>query len=259
MLRFFSNLYHIFDGKGGDEHKIYNVNGPSSLKTQCDTALIFLDEADLTMHPEWQRRLIAILSFFLPRIYPASCVRDMQLILSTHSPLILGDIPSENITYLFAKEQEMETDQNIQNLQNQPAKDECPASPPHPGETFGQNIHTILKENFFLENGTVGAFAARKINGLAQRLIALKKQAADPATKDFSPILAELPEISQLINLVAPGVLRTQLDMLYRDVEDRTRHQDHAEMERLLEAWKALPPEKRRAALKFMGVGGVQQ
>ena len=205
MLRIFSNLYHIFDkdyssGMNG-EYKIYNNDNPSGgkrEKTECDTVLMFMDEADLTLHPEWQRRLIAILTTYVPQIFPISCIKDIQLVLTTHSPLLLGDIPNENIIYFFNRTENENTSCHTVNE-----------------ETFGQNIHNILKENFFLKNGTVGAFATRKINKMAERLAEIK------ATADKIEINVqidmEMREIRKLIDLVAPGVLHNRLEELYAE------------------------------------------
>ncbi len=206
MLRVFSSLYHVFDrdycnGEDKEKYKIYNneekyiTNGK---KKECDTVLLIMDEADLTLHPEWQRRLIAILTTFIPQIYPASCVKDIQMLLTTHSPLLLGDIPNENITYLFNRKGMPHTSYRTVE-----------------GETFGQNIHTILKENFFLKNGTVGAFAARKINDTAERLEEIKNHVSQEKTN--AQYDEEMEEIRKVIDLVAPGVLHNRLNELYTE------------------------------------------
>ena len=108
-----------------------------------------MDEADLTYHPEWQRQLIKILTAFLPLEFGSCGLNNIQLILTTHSPLLLGDIPPNNVIYLK---------ENTNNI-----------------NTFGQNIHTILKDSFFLKNG-IGAFAADKINRTAKILKYKKKK-----------------------------------------------------------------------------------
>lgn len=238
MLRIFSNLYHVFDrdyssGNYGN-YKIYNneahvedYNG----KTECDTVLLFMDEVDLTLHPEWQRRLVEILTAYIPQIYPTSCAKDIQLILSTHSPLILGDIPGENITYLFAKDTQSQDSESYRAV---------------PSETFGQNIHTILKENFFLSKGTVGAFAARKINEVAKELASMKGRVLNEQDQE------KLSELRQTIRLVAPGILRTQLEYLIRDLEDDEDTRRQEETNHLLEKWQTLSGEKRQKLLNIL-------
>ena len=202
MLRLFSNLYHVYNPEdSGESRFIYNNeshSGDPQQRTKCDSLLLFMDEADLTLHPEWQRRLVLILTAYLPQLFPADCVKDMQVILSTHSPLLLGDIPGENITYL-------------------PSKQKPDKTRTLPGETFGQNIHTILKESFFLENGTVGAFAAKRINYIAERLENIRKQAENAPDGQLLPTLEqELRALKREIDIVADGVLRFRLDQLYR-------------------------------------------
>ena len=68
--------------------------------------------------------------------------------------------------------------------------------------TFGQNIHTILKNGFFLD-GTVGAFATDKINETATKL---RNETITPE---------ELEECKTIIDLVAPGILKNKLMELY--------------------------------------------
>lgn len=226
MLRLFSNLYFIFDrdyssGRYGD-YMIYNDD-----QDECDSVLIFMDEADLTMHPEWQRTMIYILTAYLPSIYPLPNTRDMQLILSTHSPLLLGDIPTENVTYL-------ENGRPINGGDNK--------SDSILGGTFGQNIHTILKESFFLGNGTVGEFAARKINATAKRLKQL--------SNGYKPKTGELDTLRQMVALVAPSILRAQLDQLLRDAELQTTY-DADQAKRLFSQFCMLSPEDQK---RFMNM-----
>jgi hypothetical protein len=141
-----------------------------------------MDEADLTFHPEWQRQLIKILTAFLPLEFGQCGINDLQVILTTHSPLLLGDIPSNNVIYLGNNKNKSNGERN----------------------TFGQNIHTILKDSFFLANGTLGAFAADKINNTADKLRHFGKMPPQ-----------EIEECKTIIDLVAPGILKSKLTELY--------------------------------------------
>ena len=74
--------------------------------------IVFIDEIDLHLHPRWQRKVIRKLTETFP---------NLQFIITTHSPLILGSVRSENIRLL----------------------DEGKVySVP---ETFGQNVGVIIK------------------------------------------------------------------------------------------------------------------
>lgn len=60
--------------------------------------LIVIDEIDLFLHPEWQRTLISeLISFY----NDYKNVSDLQFIITTHSPLIIGDLLPEDIISLY--------------------------------------------------------------------------------------------------------------------------------------------------------------
>ena len=145
-----------------------------------------MDEADLTFHPEWQRQLIQILTAFLPLEYGACGVTDIQALLTTHSPLLLGDIPPNNVSFL----------RTAVNPENKTAQN-----------TFGQNIHTILKSSFFLQNG-VGEFARAKINKTAETLRKMIRGDVDKTPEKLAACKA-------VIDLVSHGIIKNKLLELY--------------------------------------------
>lgn len=207
ILRLFSSLYYIFGFKYYDYHEgrdaICNISTDSNAHSLCDSILLFLDEADLTYHPEWQRQFVSLLTAFLPELFNEDCgIHDIQLLLSTHSPLLIGDIPKNNVSYLGMEAASGQL------------------------ETFGQNIHLILKDSFFLSHGTVGAFAEEKINNAAKTLIDLKSQLRDNRSaisvgdeNNYERIIKKLQDCRCVIDLVAPGILKNKLFELYWDVE----------------------------------------
>ena len=101
--------------------------------------LIF-DEAELYYHPEFQRVFIKRL---LERL--ALChinrvnIRSINIMIVTHSPFILSDIPESNVLYL-GKEESSEV-----------------------GNTFGANIYDLLRDSFFLTSD-IGELAHSKID-----------------------------------------------------------------------------------------------
>lgn len=112
---------------------------------------IILDEIELYYHPEYQRKYVANLLFLLKKIDKESKMK-FNILLSTHSPFILSDIPSQNVLKL--KEGKPEVGDNI--------------------NSFGANIHDLLADEFFLDNGFMGEFAKEKINSIVKFLY-LKK------------------------------------------------------------------------------------
>ena len=59
--------------------------------------IIVMDEVDLYLHPDWQRSFFSELITFLNKEYGRT---NVQLLLSTHSPIIIGDFLPEDIVSL---------------------------------------------------------------------------------------------------------------------------------------------------------------
>lgn len=108
--------------------------------------ILFLDEIETYMHPEWQRSCIKDIVEFINIIFNKE--DTVQIILTTNGPFILSDIPVQNINFL----------ENIKGHSEVNVGSNARFE-----ETFGQNIHTLLKKSFFMEEGTIGEFAKGKI------------------------------------------------------------------------------------------------
>lgn len=107
--------------------------------------LLLIDEIDLYLHPEWQRRIVRDLLSLLRRQFKGYY---FQIILTSHSPIVLSDIPVENCIFL-KKRSDGTVCQEERNTQ-----------------TFGANIYTLYKDAFFLSDDklAMGEFAQNKIN-----------------------------------------------------------------------------------------------
>lgn len=116
------------------------------------SVLILIDEGELGFHLEWQRKYIDALVQVLPLIFGKE--RPLQIIFTTHSPVSLSDIPRDNVVFLNKKDVVEVVDDPI--------------------ETFGANIHAIVRNGFFLEDGAMGEFAKKKITKLITELKELK-------------------------------------------------------------------------------------
>lgn len=155
LLRMLTQFRYMLKGPSqyhAHKNGIFLLNKFPQKECLCDSLFLFLDEIDLTYHVEWQRVIISMLTTVLPIMFKkkyfeeddAECgCHDIQIILATHSPLILGDFPKASVIYLK---------DNNQATQN---------------STFGENLYTILKDGFFM-NDTIGEFAKRKINTVAE-------------------------------------------------------------------------------------------
>lgn len=215
LLSMFASLYYIFDAdytnsKNGD-YRILNRWWKNKY-VKCDSVILMIDEADLTYHPEWQREYIALLTAFLTRIYPTSCCQNIQVLLSTHSPLLLGDVPQQNVIYLKRDPESGYTQVDTSE---------------HVG-TFGQNIHLLFRDSFFLEHGTIGHFAQGKMNGLLQKLnqieYELKEAENHPERRkktadEYAAVLQE--ECRPYAELIAEPIIRRKVLMQINELLKR--------------------------------------
>lgn len=194
----------------------------------CDTLYLFLDEADLTYHPEWQREFVAVLTTVLPRMFQdpynekdvekTGC-KDIQVILATHSPLMLGDFPKASTIYLKKEKlpQEDPSQPEVSNAGVTKVIDQGQQS------TFGENLYTMLKDGFFMDD-TIGEFARRKIDKIAKwcgetrkKLEKPKQSDADekphegPSDAEKKASFMELQAHRQVVDLLPPGIIRNKL------------------------------------------------
>lgn len=118
--------------------------------------IVLFDEIELFLHPMWQQK---ILNIFLRVIEKTPKKMSMHLIIPSHSPFILSDLPKENIVFLEKyKEKDEEVKKSTQRIGN------CKnVSKNLELKTFGANIHTLLSDGFFMRDGLMGEFAKSKI------------------------------------------------------------------------------------------------
>jgi predicted ATP-binding protein involved in virulence/polyhydroxyalkanoate synthesis regulator phasin len=110
-----------------------------------NNAFIFLDEFEIGLHPQWQKKTINYIVGFLKELTNI----NFHIILTTHSPFLLSDIPKQNIIFLDTDEE---------------GKCKVVDGLKEKKQTFGANIHTLLNDSFFMENGLMGEFAKGKID-----------------------------------------------------------------------------------------------
>lgn len=156
-------------------------------RSDYTSKLLLIDEIDLYAHPEWQRR---IMNQLVSTINEIENEKPVQIVVTSHSPLILSDFPRQNIIYLNNRDGKTFVD-NSENHQ----------------QSFGANIYTVLKEAFFLENGAVGEFAKGKIYEVYEDL----KSSRD--CEDFTG--SKQNEQQLIINMIGDGLVRNEMQRLF--------------------------------------------
>jgi len=161
---------HLSSGEQSLLKLIYSIeNIICSVKKESKSINIFLDEIENTLHPNWQKKLINWLI-----IVGKNYDKQINFFICSHSPFILSDIPKENVIFLKREE---ETGKCI-NLSEKVDIE----------ETFGQNIHTLLSDSFFIDNGLMGEFAKGKIEEIKE-FYELVKSFEDYIKKNKKPYI----------------------------------------------------------------------
>jgi hypothetical protein len=178
-----------------------NTNENKKELVPPENILIMLDEAELTLHPEWQK---LFLNWSL-KLIEVVCkdFKSVQVLYSSHSPFFLSDLPKGNAIFLKSKEGKDNRGNNI-NLCHVCTRDE------QPEQTFGANIHNLYRNSFFLENGLMGEFAKKKIDDVIKDL-----NQDDPKDK-IDEIRKK--EMKFIIDQIGEPLIKRKLNQMYNDI-----------------------------------------
>lgn len=146
-------------------------------KIKTENILILLDEPDIHLHPEWQRKLINILIEFINYCFKD---REVRIILSSHSLFVISDLPRENVILL--KKEVGNTKVETKEMSS----------------TFASNIHTLFKNSFFVKS-TFGEFAKSKIKEVIEYI-------------ETGKIEDNKEMIDYIISIVGEPLIKTKLE-----------------------------------------------
>ncbi|NJI86771.1 AAA family ATPase [Shewanella sp. Iso12] len=145
------------------------------LKGTRNDTLVCIDEGDLYLHPAWQIDFLRNINNLLPKFFNAY----IQLVLTSHSPFLLTDLPRDNVIILH--------EGKIVDKNENPLK------------TFGANLYDIYSNAFFLNEKRFGSLADEHIDKVIDRI----------SRNDLSNF--DIEKITGFINLIGDRLLRNQL------------------------------------------------
>jgi len=148
--------------------------------------ILCIDEGENYLHPNWQKTYFSYLLKFIEDNFPK---KKIHIILTTHSPFLLSDLPKENVIFL-------DTDNKGNSKIVNGLKDKK--------QTFGANIHTLLSDGFFMSDGLMGEFAKGKINEIINYL-----------SKDGELITIKKNQVKNIIELIGEPFLKEKLLSMY--------------------------------------------
>ncbi len=144
--------------------------------------LLFLDEPDNTLHPYWQKNFLHELIHVIKKLN-----KRVHIVITTHSPFLLSDLPKENVIFL---EKDRYTEECIN------ATNKIDINP------FGANIHSLLSHGFFMQDGLMGEFAKSKIEDVINYL------------NDKESTIKNNDEAQKLLNIIGEPVIKNQLQKM---------------------------------------------
>lgn len=115
--------------------------------TRQSELVLCIDEGDLYLHPKWQVQFFDKLVNTLPNLFAGR----IQLILTSHSPFLLSDLPRQNITILDPGVHGSSLN-GVDLVSN----------------TFGGNLYDLYAEPFFLGEKKTSDFAYKKIKEIIE-------------------------------------------------------------------------------------------
>ena len=157
-------------------------------KNQNKNILILLDEADLKLHLEWQRKFLYDLIEFLN----SYSNNKFYVLYATHSPMILSDITNDRVVFLKKKNDKYSED-----------KQDFSKS------TFGANIYDIYADSFFVKK-FMGEFAQNKINEVI-KIIDEYKEKKEKNPDEFMPNEKALDNL-KIVKSIGEPLLRNKLE-----------------------------------------------
>ena len=157
--------------------------------------IYLLDEPETYMHPELCRTFLKRLDDLIREREGSN---DIQVLISTHSPMLLSDMLPAQVTRLDCD-----------------TKGYCIIKNENEKTYFGANIHTILADGFFLDY-TIGEYAR---DYLQRRFEALKEIIEkENVTEDDKVFVREMDTI---VPVIGDDLIRNSFQLLIKMLEDK--------------------------------------
>ena len=175
-----------------DRKKQFPVSSDGSIVPNIRDLVVFFDEAETSLHPTLQRRLITLSLWFFKKFLLNA---RAHLIFASHSPLLLSDIPVGNVCFL---------EKDVNGKVTAVAPDTLTVNGMSLSNTFGANIFDLYASSFCLKDGPIGAFATKKIQTLLDKV-----NARDESDHQQSP-RGEIftPEDNRILQLIGDKMIR---------------------------------------------------
>jgi len=179
--------------------------------------LILIDDFDKDCHPAWQLKMLneAIKAF--NEFYSN---KSIHLVFSTHSPLMLSDIPKECVLQITRNREKHDNDNGVMEI-------EGTIKVSSNNQTFGANVYDLYKDAFFLNNGFIGEYAKSRIDSAVKiikndYLLYLKGE-----NSNYQDAKKELLEASEIVQLIGEPILKNKLNEMLKEINGDEKNDRH--------------------------------
>ncbi len=189
---------------------LYHIKNIESVKEDSNRKAyhhinIVLDEAELYYHPEMQRTMIANIINMLSWCHINNTkIRSVHIMIVTHSPFVLSDVPQDRILYL--------KEGNVEKKQNQ---------------TFAANIHDLLYNQFFIES-PIGEVAHSSV----KKIVDMYNEENKLLQKDKELFYENVGYYRNLVDYIGEKYLQNTLTEMLDTIMLRIRNKHEIESER---------------------------
>lgn len=199
-----SMLYHLDNLNSVSEDESFDA------RMAYPYVFMILEEIELYFHPEMQQQFV---EYLLDGIRQARFenIRGIHILLVTHSPYVLSDIPKMNVLAL--------------------TPDGLPSEKKL--KTFSANIHEMLRDSFFLSNGSRGCFAQWEIGHIMEILDTYRnykdrnKGGRSLTKREYSVFSKRYPEeyLKERIDIIDEALIRNILLGEFNEIFSKTEEE----------------------------------
>lgn len=175
---------------------------------------IILDEIELYFHPEFQKQFIRRLIDEINKL-KLNDIRGINILIISHSPFILSDIPKQNVLFL-----EKGRPVSLDRFKNT--------------NTFGANISNLLSDSFFIGDGLIGEYAKSKITETIDWLIKIRGEQLKKdklKVNNFDRLTLKKTYHKEVIRIIDEPIIKNKLLEMYSEIFGNEERKMHLEFE----------------------------
>lgn len=180
---------------GLDTFEIVLCNNIQFQNIKSDNVLLLINDNIIGSHPQVQK---SFLYNIIKNVESSLNGKEVQIIITTDSPFILSDFPKNHVIFL--------TGSNGKNVFSYSKHNSM-------SQTFGQNIHTLLTESFFIEGGLIGDNGREQLN----KIVSFIRDDNNFTNSNDSKI----DNVIKKIQMIGEPVIRNKLNSMITEQIDK--------------------------------------